>query len=90
MAKRSEIEQKIAQLQADLESADTDDEIWIKDDSGREIKVTGKKATTVLDRFADLWKAEDPGDGTDGADTGTDGADTDPGPQRGYFGRKAK
>lgn len=72
MAKRSEIEAQIAALQAEIENADTDDEIWIKDDSGREIKVTGKRATSVLNRFSDLWDdgkpADDEGDEDDEAD----------------------
>lgn len=57
-AKRSDIEKQIAALQAELEGADTDDEIWIKDESGHEIKVSGKRATTVLNRFAKLWETE--------------------------------
>jgi hypothetical protein len=57
MPKRSDIEQQIAALQAQLDGADTDDEVWIKD-GDREIKVSGKRATTILGRFADLWESE--------------------------------
>jgi len=65
MAKRTEIEKQIAALQAELENADTDDEIWIKDESGHEIKVSGKRATTVLNRFAKLWETGADEDETD-------------------------
>lgn len=65
MANRSEIERQIADLQSQLDDADTDDEVWVKDSSGREVKVTGKKATSILGRFADLWDTEDHGGGDD-------------------------
>ncbi|MEV8530094.1 hypothetical protein AB0451_39480 [Streptomyces sp. NPDC052000] len=95
MAKRSEIEQQIARLQADLENADTDDEVWIKDQSGTEIKVTGRRATSVLDRFKDLWATEEGADQGDD-DAGDDTADEPPagsGDQSGgtsYFSRRKK
>lgn len=57
VAKRSDIERQIAALQAELESADTDDEVWIKD-GDHEIKVSGKRATAILGRFKGLWEQE--------------------------------
>jgi hypothetical protein len=59
MSKRSDIEKQIAVLQAELDGADTDDEIWIKDPSGHEIKVSGKRATAVLGKYSKLWETED-------------------------------
>lgn len=96
MAKRSEIEQQIARLQADLENADTDDEVWLKDQSGTEIKVTGRRATSVLDRFKDLWATEEGAAGEEGDAAGEGTADDPPagsGDQSGgasYFSRRKK
>ena len=72
MAKRSEIEARIKALQDELDNADTDDEVWIKE-GDREIKVSGKRATSILSRFSDLWEDEG-GDGADDAGNGTDDA----------------
>lgn len=58
MPSRAEIEKSIAALQAQLENADTDDEVWIKD-GDHEIKVSGKRATAILGRYAKLWEAEE-------------------------------
>lgn len=93
MAKRSDIERKIADLQAELENADTDDEIWLKDSTGTEVKVTGRRATTVLERFKELWASEESGeeDGEGDGRTGDEGsADPTDGPAggTGYFGRR--
>ena len=86
MAKRSDIEAQITALQAELDKADTDDEVWIKDDSGREIKVTGRRATTVLSRFGDLFDA--PAEEGDEGE-GDEGGEGDPAPVGGgYFGRR--
>ena len=100
--KRSEIEKQIAALQSQLDSADTDDEIWIRD-GDHEIKVTGKRATSILGRYAHLWETNDDAeteseedatadteDDSDTADAGaTRDVSTDEKPaQRGYFGRK--
>jgi hypothetical protein len=63
MAKRSEVEARIAALQAELDDADTDDEVWIKD-GDHEIKVSGKRATTILSRYSKLWEDE----GAEGGD----------------------
>jgi hypothetical protein len=88
MAKtRSQIEAQMAALQAELEGADTDDEVWIREEDGPAIRVSGKRATAVLDKYKHLWGES--GDGADGADDGADGADgADPAPASGYFGRK--
>ena len=90
MPKRSDIEAQISALQAELDKADTDDEIWIKDDSGREIKVTGRRATTVLSRFGDLFTepAGEEGQGEEGGEG--QGEEGDPTPVGGYFGRRRK
>lgn len=72
MAKRSDIQAQIEALQAQLDDADTDDEVWVKDSSGREVKVTGKKATSILGRFADLWDTEDHGGDDDDSDDDDD------------------
>ena len=74
MAKRSEVEARIAALQAELENADTDDEVWIKD-GDHEIKVSGKRATTILSRYAKLWEDEGDGEDADGGDDGDAGGE---------------
>jgi hypothetical protein len=81
---RAQVEADMAALQAELDTADTDDEVWIKDESGREIKVTGRRATTVLSRFGDLFQEAAPEEG--GAEG--EGEEADPKPAGGYFGRK--
>lgn len=86
MAKRSEIEKQIAALQADLDNADTDDEIWIKE-GDREFKVTGKRATTVLSRFSDLFEESVPADGEEGEGEEGEG---EPAGGGGYFTKKTK
>ena len=95
MAKhRADIEAQIAALQQELDQADTDDEVWIKD-GDREIKVTGRRASSVLARFSDLWeeKTEDQADGGDDQDEDQDDdADTPPDKKPaagGYFGKRA-
>jgi hypothetical protein len=80
---RAQVEADMASLQAELDGADTNDEVWIKDDSGREIKVTGRRATTVLSRFGDLFQEPS----ADGEGQG-EGDEEDPKPAGGYFGRK--
>lgn len=91
MARRSDIERQIADLQAQLEGADTDDEVWIKDESGREVKVTGRRATSVLERFKDLWEQagdDDAGDDDAGDD---DAGGEDPKPKGGgYFSKRPR
>ena len=89
MAKKSEIQAQIDALQAQLEGADTDDEVWVKE-GDREFKVTGHRATSILDRFSDLWKPTDAdaGDGK-GDGKGDAGTKDDNKPDGGgYFGRR--
>lgn len=84
MATRSEIEKQMAALQAELDKADTDDEIWVKGDDNREYKVTGRRATGILGKLGllDDGKADD-----DGGEPDEDEPDEEP--AGGYF-RKRK
>lgn len=84
MAKRSRtaVQAEIEALQAELDTAETDDEIWIKDESGREYKVTGRRATSI---FAKLGLNDD--DQAEGGEEAEEEAEEDPKPKGGYFGR---
>ena len=66
MAKRSkeEIAAAMAELQAELDSADDDDEIWVKHPDGHEVRVRGRKASNVLKSFGNIFDdpAEEPAD----------------------------
>lgn len=94
MANKEEIQAQMAELQAQLDAADDSDEIWIKE-GDREFKVTGKKATSILGRFADLWDTEDHS-GEEEEDPATGGGkgkgagkEKDTAPKGGgYFGRR--
>jgi hypothetical protein len=84
MASKAEIEKQIADLTASLDTADTDDEVWVKE-GGTEFKVSGRRATAFLDKFAHLWETP-----TADADKDKDAdkdADKDKKPAGGYFGR---
>lgn len=85
MPKRSDIEAQIAALQAELDTADTDDEVWVKGDDGREYKVTGRRATSVLKRLglADILSDDSDQEGGEEAEE----VEEDPKPKGGYFGR---
>jgi hypothetical protein len=83
---RAQVEADMARLQAELDGADTDDEIWIKDPSGHEVKVTGRRATSVLDKFKELWDTP----GEEGEGEQDKGEQEDPPPSGGYFGRDKK
>lgn len=87
MPTQRQIQEQIDALQAQLDTADTDDEVWIKDDKGREIKVSGRRATAVLGKFSDLWQDNAP-EGESGEGDGE--PEADPGPEAGYFGRRRK
>lgn len=92
MPKRSELEAQMAALQAELDKADTDDEIWVKDDNGREIKISGRRATSVLKRLGmhDITDGDEPAEGEPAEGDGDPEADPDPEPAGGYFGRRRK
>lgn len=89
MAKRSDIEARIAALQAELDGADTDDEVWIKD-GDHEIKVSGKRATTILGRYAKLWEDETDGGDADADDAGDDVPDDDKPKKETFFKGRGK
>lgn len=57
---RAQIEAQIAALQGELDGADTDDEVWLQEDGGPAVRVTGKRATSVLNRYAHMWADEEP------------------------------
>lgn len=84
MPKRSDIERQITELQAQLESADTDDEVWIRD-GDHEIKVSGKRATAILGRFKGLWEQEPEAGGAEGEEEAEEEADEPPAGGGGYF-----
>jgi hypothetical protein len=93
MASRKEIEGQIAALQAELDSADTDDELVIEE-NGRRFHIKGRRATKALNRFKDLWPDDDESggegdeDGEDGDEDG-DESESDPAPKGGgYFNRR--
>lgn len=88
MPKRSDIEAQIAALQSELDSADTDDEIWVKGDDGREYKVTGRRATSILKRLglSDILNDDSKEPAGEEGEEGEE-AEEDPKPKGGYFGR---
>lgn len=64
MAKRSkeEIAAAIAELQAEMDTADDDDEIWVKHPDGHEVRVRGRKASNVLKSFGGIFDDPAPAD----------------------------
>jgi len=84
--KRSDVEAQIAALQAELDTADTDDEIWVKGDDGREYKVTGRRATSVLKKLGLSDILSDDTEEQAGEETEEE-PEEDPKPKGGYFGR---
>jgi hypothetical protein len=82
---RAQVEADMARLQAELDGADTDDEVWIREDGHPAVQVKGKRATTILSRYSKLWEEDDP---ADGEEEGEEGDVEDPKPSGGYFGRK--
>lgn len=85
---RADIEAQIAALQKQLEDDDEGTELWVRDEKGRETKLTGAHAKKWL-RQLGLEDDEEPQDGTEAE--GPDGGDgqQDP-PARGnsVWGRK--
>ena len=97
MATKAEIQAQIDALTASMDDADGDDEVWVKDESGREFKFTGSRAGSIIEKFGDLFApAAAAGDGKDGKDGGAGaggdagGKDKKPADGGGYFGRKGK
>ena len=86
MATKAEIQAQIDALSAELESAESDDEV-IVEENGRRVHFKGSKATGILNKFKDLWEepaAAGDGDGGDG-----DGTPKDPKPAGGgYFSKR--
>lgn len=86
MAKRSEIEAQMAALQQQLDQAEPDEEVWVKH-GDHEVKLTGKRAASVLKKFGTLFDDESGDEGDDESDD--QGDDEDPkGGVTGYFRRK--
>lgn len=71
---RAQIQEQMAALQAELDGADTDDEIWIQEGDGPAIRVTGRRATKALEKYAHLWPEDDGGDGDPEPDPEPEGA----------------
>lgn len=71
---KAQVQADIDRLSAELEDADSDDEVYIQDSSGHVVKITGNKATAILGRYRTLWDNEPDTDDT-GPDADTDGND---------------
>ena len=85
-ATRAQIEAQMADLQKQLESADTDDEIWIQEEGAAPVRVTGRRATAFLNRHKGLF--EEPAGEAEG-----EGEEIEPDPQPegdGLFKRRGK
>jgi hypothetical protein len=89
---RAQIEAQIAELQGQLDTADTDDEVWVKDERGREFKVAGRRATSLLGRLGLLDDdGEDDSDESDDPDEDGASGKKDPKPGGGgYFAKRRK
>lgn len=87
---KAEIQAQIDALTADLESADSDDEVWVEE-NGRRIQFKGSKATGILNKFKDLWEepAGEGGEGDGGEGDGGEGESQDPKPPKpSYFAKR--
>jgi hypothetical protein len=87
---RSQLEKQMADLQAQLDATDaTDtqeaDEVWVKD-GDREVRVTGRRATSLLGRLG-LLDDDDQDDDQDDDDQDDDQDDVKPA-GGGYFGKR--
>jgi len=88
MATKAEIQAQIDALSAELEGAESDDEVWVEE-NGRRVQFKGSKATGILNKFKDLWEepaGEGDGDQGDGDGDG-DQKDSKPG-GGGYFSKR--
>lgn len=92
MATKAEIQAQIEELTKSLDSADDGDEVelWVKDEKGRETKLTGAYAKKWLKALG-LEDDEPPADGQD-PDGGDGKTPEDPPPAGGstVWGRKGK
>jgi hypothetical protein len=80
----------MSELQAELDGAGDDDEVWVREGE-REFKFTGKRASSIVGRFADLFEPKADADaGADDADAddADAGADDAPAGSGGYFKRR--
>jgi hypothetical protein len=83
---KAEIQKQIDDLTASLDTADGDEEVWVKE-GNREYRFTGARAGSIIAKFGDLFAPSDDKDaGGDDKDAGGD--DKDSKPAGGYFGRK--
>jgi hypothetical protein len=87
VAKKSEIQSQIDALTAQLDSADPDEdtELWVRDEKGRETRLTGSNAQKWLKGLGLVDDEAPPADG--GGDGGTGNPPADPPPPSGnrYF-----
>lgn len=87
MATKAEIQAQIDALTADLESAESDDEV-IVEENGRRVHFKGSKATGILNKFKDLWEEPAP-EGEGGEGEGEGEGEQDPKPAGGgYFSKR--
>jgi hypothetical protein len=84
---RADIEAQIAALQQQLEAEGDDTELWVRDEKGRETKLTGALAKRWLKT---LGLEDEPDPAGDGGDGDPAGGQTDPPPAGGksVWGRK--
>lgn len=68
---KAELAAAIAELQAEMDSADEDDEIWVKHPDGHEVRVRGRKASNVLKSFGSIF--DDPAPAGDEGEEGEEG-----------------
>lgn len=87
---KEEISAAMAELQAELDSADDDDEIWVKHPDGHEVRVRGRKASNVLKSFGGIF--DDPASDGDEGQEGDELPDDDQpgGGDGGYFRGRGK
>lgn len=85
MGRRDELSEQIKALQGELDGLDDDEyEVWTKDDKGRDFRVGGKHAKSLLQRLG-VIESDEPE--TDAEEVTED--DPEP-PKGGYFGKSKK